>query len=61
MTQTARLTFQDELLNLQSLVLDLAEKVKANGELLLEFLQNKENVNELFLKIRDKDKESGPP
>ena len=57
MTQTARLTFQDELIKLQSLVLDLAQEVKANGELLLEFLQNKENVNELFFKIKDKDKE----
>ena len=56
MTQTARLTFQDELVRLQSLVLDLANEVKANGELLLEFLQNKENVNELFLQIKEKDK-----
>ena len=57
MTQTARATFQDELVKLQSLVLNLAEKVQANGELLLEFLQNKENVNELFLKIKNADKE----
>ena len=56
MTQTARTTFQDELVRLQSLVLDLASEVKANGELLLEFLQNKENVNELFIKIKEKDK-----
>ncbi|OGI20264.1 MAG: phosphate transport system regulatory protein PhoU [Candidatus Melainabacteria bacterium RIFCSPHIGHO2_02_FULL_34_12] len=57
MTQTVRITFQDELVKLQQLVLDLAENVKANGELLFEFLQNKENVNELFLKIKNKDKE----
>lgn len=57
MTQTARLTFQDELVKLQSLVLDLANEVKTNGELLLEFLQNKEHVNELFFKIKVKDKE----
>ena len=57
MTQTARLTFHDELTKLHSLVLDLADKVKANGELLLDFLQNKENINELFLKIKTKDKE----
>ena len=56
MTQTARVIFQDELVRLQSLVLDLANEVKANGELLLEFLQNKENVNELFLQIKEKDK-----
>ena len=57
MTQTIRTTFQDELVKLQTLVLDLANEVKSNGELLLEFLQNKENVNELFLKIKNKDKE----
>ena len=57
MTQTIRSTFQDELVKLQSLVLDLASEVKSNGELLLEFLQNKENVNELFFKIKNKDKE----
>lgn len=57
MNQPARLTFQDELINLQSLVLSLANEVKINGELLLEFLQNKENVHELFLKIKTKDKE----
>ena len=57
MSQAARTTFQDELLKLQGLVLDLANEVKANGELLLNFLQNKENVNELFLKIKTKDKE----
>jgi len=60
MNQTARATFQDELVKLQSLVLELANNVKANGELLFEFLQNKqnkENVNELFLKIKEKDKE----
>ena len=57
MTQTIRTTFQDELVKLHTLVLDLANEVKTNGELLLEFLQNKENVNELFLKIKEKDKE----
>jgi phosphate transport system protein len=56
-TQTARLTFQEELVKLHSLVVELAEKVKTNGELLLEFLTNKDNVNELFLKIKTKDKE----
>ena len=56
MTQTARTTFQAELVRLQSLVLALASEVKANGELLLEFLHNKENVNELFIKIKEKDK-----
>ena len=57
MTQIARMTFQDELTKLHTLVLDLANEVKSNGELLLEFLQNKENVNELFFKIKNKDKE----
>lgn len=57
MTQIARTTFHDELVKLQTLVLDLANEVKANGELLLEFLQNKENVNELFFKIKEKDKQ----
>lgn len=56
MNQTARATFQDELVKLQTLVLELADNVKANGELLFEFLLNKENVNELFLKIKEKDK-----
>ena len=44
MNNAARTTFQDELIKLQSLVLDLAQKVKANGELLLQFLKNKEMV-----------------
>ena len=57
MTQTARLTFQEELVKLHSLVVELAEKVKTNGELLLEFLTNKDNVNELFLRIKTKDRE----
>ena len=57
MTQTARATFQDELIGLQALVLELANKVKTNGELLFEFLQDKENVHELFLQIKNKDKE----
>src|SRR3989338_6331683 len=57
MNNTARTTFQDELIKLQSLVLDLGGKVKANGELLLQFLKNKEMVNELFLQIKEKDKE----
>ena len=57
MNQTARLTFHDELIKLQSLVIDLANEVKTNGELLLNFLQNKENVSEVFLKIKTKDKE----
>ena len=57
MNSTARSTFQDELIKLQSLVLDLAQKVKTNGDLLLQFLKNKEMVNELFLQIKEKDKE----
>lgn len=57
MVQAARLTFREELVKLHSLVIELAEKVKTNGELLLEFLTNKDNVNELFLKIKTKDKE----
>ena len=57
MNHAARTTFQDELVKLQSLVLDLAQKVRANGELLLQFLKNKEMVNELFLQIKEKDKE----
>ena len=56
MNQTARTTFQDELVKLQGLVLDLGKEVKINGELLLEFLQNKEKVNELFIQIKEKDK-----
>ncbi|MBI3591762.1 MAG: phosphate signaling complex protein PhoU [Candidatus Melainabacteria bacterium] len=57
MNQAARTTFQDELIKLQSLVLDLANEVKANGELLLHYLQDKNNINEVFLKIKTKDKE----
>ena len=57
MAQEARGTFHDELIKLHSLVLDLAEKVKFNGDLLLKFLENKEAVSELFLKIKEKDKE----
>lgn len=57
MTGTARLTFQDELLKLHTLVLDLANQVRINGELLLEFFQNKGSINELFIKIKNKDKE----
>lgn len=57
MNQTIRLTFHDGLVKLQSLVLDLANEVKNNGELLLDFLQNKQTVNELFLKVKTKDKE----
>lgn len=57
MNQTARLTFHDGLIRLQSLVLDLAYEVKSNGELLLDFLQKKETTSELFLKIKTKDKE----
>ncbi len=57
MNQTIRLTFHDGLVRLQSLVLDLANEVKNNGDLLLDFLQNKQNVNELFLKVKTKDKE----
>ncbi|GEM_PF-2306713 len=57
MMQTIRSTFQDELVKLHSLVLDLASEVKLNGELLLEFIQNKENIGDIFLKIKSKDKE----
>lgn len=57
MSQIARTTFQDELINLQRLVLNLANEVKANGELLLDYLQKKENISELFLSIKNKDKE----
>lgn len=57
MPQIARSTFQDELLKLQSLVVGLADKVKSNGELLLDFLQSGEKAQELFLKIKEKDKE----
>ena len=57
MNNIARSTFHDELVKLQFLVLDLGQKVRANGELLLQFLKNKEMVNELFLQIREKDKE----
>lgn len=57
MSQVARTTFQDELDKLQGLVIDLANEVKANGELLLDFLQKKESINELFLSIKNKDKE----
>ena len=56
MNQTARLTFQDKLLKLHGLVLNLANEVKMNGELLLEYLQ-KHEVPELFTKIKNKDKE----
>lgn len=57
MTTTIRSTFQEELEKLHNLVLDLALKVQGNGDLLLEFLQNKEQVHELFHKIKNKDKE----
>lgn len=57
MDQAARTIFHDELVKLQSLVLDLGEQVKANGELLLRFLKNKEMVSELFSQIKEKDKE----
>lgn len=56
MTQIARATFQDELAKLHALVLDLAYKVKANGELLLDFLKHKD-VDKLFMQIKDKDNE----
>ena len=56
MTQIARTTFQDELLKLHELVLNLGNEVKANGELLLEFLQ-KHDIPDLFLKINNKDRE----
>ena len=56
MNQIARTTFQDELIQLQKLVLGLAKEVKENGELLLKFLQNKDDVNELFVQIKAKDK-----
>lgn len=54
---TIRTIFQDELLKLQSLVLDLAKKVKTNGELLLKYLQNKDNVHEVFEQIKQADQE----
>ena len=56
MSQTARSTFHDELIKLQTLVIDLAHQVKANGELLLEFLE-KGDVTDLSIKIKNKDKE----
>ena len=55
MNTAIRTTFQDELLKLQSLVLDLANKVKTNGELLLKYLQNKDNVQEVFKQIKNAD------
>lgn len=57
MTTTVRAIFQEEIIKLQELVLDLANKVKANGELLLDFLLNKDKVHEVFLQIKTKDKE----
>ena len=57
MNTAIRTTFQDELLKLQSLVLDLANKVKTNGELLLKYLQNKDNVQEVFKQIKNADEE----
>ncbi len=57
MNSTARTTFQDELVNLQSLVLDLGQKVKDNGELLLQSLKNKETISELSQQIKEKDKQ----
>lgn len=57
MTTTARTTFQDELLKLNSLVLDLAYKVRNNCELLLEVLENKKDIHEIFPEIKIKDKE----
>lgn len=57
MTSTIRTTFQDELVKLHNLVLDLANKVSANGELLLKALQDKDRVHDYFLKIKSTDKE----
>jgi phosphate transport system protein len=50
-----RSTFEDELLKLQLLVLELANEVKTNGELLLEFLQNKD-IDKISKQIKDRDK-----
>lgn len=57
MTNAARVTFQDELVKLQLLVLDLASEVKTNSELLLQSLQSKENFVDIFFKIKNRDKE----
>lgn len=50
-----RSTFEEELIKLQALVLELANEVKTNGELLLEFLRKKD-IEEITNKIRDRDK-----
>lgn len=55
MDPSIRTTFQEEILKLQSLVLDLANEVKTNGELLFEFLQNKD-IEKVSQKIKDRDK-----
>lgn len=57
MTQTVRSNFQEEIVKLQSLVLELAYKVEENGELLHDFLHNKTSFDEVAKKIKDKDKE----
>ena len=57
MNHPARTIFQDEIVKLQAFVLELAHKVQANGELMLEFLQEKNKMSEVFLKIKEKDKE----
>jgi len=50
-----RSTFEDELLKLQSLVLELASEVKTNGELLLDFLQKKD-IDKVSSQIKERDK-----
>lgn len=51
-----RSTFEDELSKLQSLVLELANEVKTNGELLFDYLQKKD-IEEVSNKIKDRDKQ----
>ncbi len=51
----SRSILEEELIKLKSLVLELANEVKTNGELILEFLEQK-NVDELNKKIKEKDK-----
>ncbi len=53
---TPRSTFEDELIKLQSLVLNLAGEVKVNGELLFQFLEKKD-IEEISKKIKDRDKD----
>lgn len=57
MTSQVRITFEEELLKLQSLVLNLAKKVRNNGDILLDCLKKKKSISEFLNQIKLTDKE----